>query len=254
MKRIEYFEKKGMQWNTEALMFATASLVLLNSESEMSSMVQNLCNDMLSFGGNMKQFRPSTDVMRKVVTYLATRNDSNLINKSDIVLFKRISSSLDIGELVYFTRKVRSNSISHPIAAQYLKKLARDLNINNGKLRSLISLVSKFPNLPSKQQIDVLYRFRNYAILNYRLSKSTDALGDIHDMYVERYGNDTRYTQEKQDNRNDLKDIAVVGAIMAGTYKMTKFLTGLRRPRGESWAKKISGKVEHKPYNDQFRH
>lgn len=257
MRRIDFFEQKGVQWTTEALMFTTITLVLLNSEPEFAGITKAMSHDVLNFGANMTQFRASYELMRKSLIFINTRSESNLRNEADRVLFERIKKDFDMGEFIQFVKRIRSNNLDHNLARQYLKKLARDLHITNAKLKSFISLAGKFPNLPSKQQIDTLYKMRNYATINYRQSEFATALSNVYDGYVNRYGNDERYTQQqnsKSERNEQLAGMALIGAILAGTYKMTKFLTGLRKPRKESWAKRIAGKAEHRGFDDQFRH
>lgn len=263
MRRIEFFEQKGLQWNTEALMFSTLTMVLFNSEPMFFEANSEIVGGFLNFGANMTQFRSSYELGRKSLIYINTRNDSNLINNNDKILNERIKRDFDIGEYITFVKRIRNNNMSHNIATRYMKKLARDLQISNGKLKLLISLVGKYPSLPMSQQIDTLYKLRNYSSLNYRSSKYSNLYKMCYNDIVEKYGNDTTYTNNKKgdnmsnnnDNNNEeLTGLALLTAIAAGTYKMTKAMTGLYKPRKESWAQRIAGKAEHRGFDDQYRH
>ena len=250
MRSIKYFEQQGMKWNTEALFFTTLVIVLSYTDTDLAPMVNKMAMDVVGYGGDLRIFRPNTDLMRKTLTYLATRDEKNLTDKRDLFLFQRLIGDFDISEYIAFIKRLRNNSIDTTIASNYLSRLYRVLHINNSHLLSFARLVRKFPNLQSSQQIDALYKLRNYALRNYRNTAYASALSAMYDGYVEKYGTEERYTGKP--DMSDLGSAAMLAAIAGGTYKMSKFLMGLRRKRPESWAKRIAGKGEHRGFDDTF--
>lgn len=252
MRSMNFFEKQGVKWNTEALFFTTMVLVLSYQDTDLAPMVRKMSMDVLGFGGDLRTFRPNTDLMRKTLTYLMTRDESNLKSKSDLFLYQRVMGDFDINEFISFIKKIKNNSVDTSVANNYLLRLSRVLHINNSHLKSYMSLIRKFSNLKSTQQIDTLYKMRNYAARNYRNTAYASTMAALYNGYVERYGTEERYTGRT--DSSDLGTAAMLAAIAGGTYKMSKFLMGLRKPRPESWAKKIAGKGEHRGFDDTFRH
>lgn len=252
MRTLNYFEKQGMKWNTEALFFTTLTIVLSYQDTDLAPMVNKMAMDVVGYGGDLRTFRANTDLMRKTLTYLVTRTQENLKDKSDLVLYQRISGDFDITEYVSFIKRLRNNSMDVTLANTYLARLYRVLNINNSHLKSFMSLVRKFNNLKSSQQLDTLYKMRNYALRHYRNTAYASTLSAMYDGYVEKYGTEERYTGRS--DMSDLGSAAMLAAIVGGTYKMSKFLMGLRRKRPESWAKRIADKGEHRGFDDTFRH
>lgn len=252
MRNLKYFEQQGMKWNTEALFFTTLVIVLSYQDTDLAPMVNKMAMDVIGYGGDLRTFRSNSDLMRKTLSYLVTRNQDNLKSSSDIALYQRISSDFDVVEYVSFIKRIRNNSMDVMIATAYLERLYRVLHINNSHLRSFMSLVKKFKNLKSSQQLDTLYKLRNYSLRNYRNTAYSSTLAAMYDGYVEKYGTEERYTGRS--DMSDLGSAAMLAAIAGGTYKMSKFLMGLRKKRPESWAKRIADKGEHRGFDDLYRH
>mgnify|MGYP003725030123 CR=1 FL=1 len=143
--------------------------------------------------------------LKSLLLYFNDATSNPNLSKNDKIFLQR--TTLDVGKVLTYCRKIM---LLQPLGSQshiVLKNMKQELNIDDPKLRAMLTLVLKWETLTGEEMRLLVERIKNYGLLHLRQSRLTKVVNSF---------TKDKSPYVKDENNNKLTPMDVMLGVMSG--------------------------------------